>query len=227
MVKKAVKNIKNIEFSTTLRQVLVGVLLGDAHIESRVGKGPLTGRLLIEQSERHADYVAHLYDLFKEFINEKPPVAKSRAADHLRVGLITSSIKFRTLTTPKLGIFRKLFYNEKGKKIIPKYIGCLLSARALAYWYMDDGSIKDVQSKAAILNTQGFELKDVEKLCRLLKRKFDLECTPRRQSEKSGRTTYQIYISSRSYENLCTAIDSYLVDTMRYKLPPPRKTRDS
>jgi len=67
---------------------------------------------------------------------------------------------------------------EKEKKQVPKNIESTLTAVGLAYWYMDDGGIKDVNNRGVFLNTQGFTLADNNILCDVLKSKFSLQCKP-------------------------------------------------
>ena len=51
---------------------------------------------------------------------------------------IYTPIKFKTLSLPCFNIYRNLFYDLNGIKIIPKNIEQLLTSVALAYWIMDD-----------------------------------------------------------------------------------------
>ena len=87
---------------------------------------------------------------------------------------------------------------------------------------MDDGSFKSYQSYGVILNTQNFDFREVEKLCKILIDQFALEAIPRKQTNKTYKTTYyQIYISGKSFPIFLDCISPYIVDCMRYKLPPP------
>lgn len=89
---------------------------------------------------------------------------------------------------------------------------------------MDDGSLKSKDSKGVILNTQGFNLADVELLCSVLKDKFDLQAAPRKQKHHDV-LYYQIYISGHSFEHLSTLILPHIIPEMLYKFPRPRKVR--
>lgn len=85
---------------------------------------------------------------------------------------------------------------------------------------MDDGSIKSRESKGVILNTQAFQLADVERLIQSLQLKFDLQAWIRNQREG-----WQIYISGNSYEKFSALIAPYVLPEMLYKLPLPRRTQ--
>jgi len=54
-----------------------------------------------------------------------------------------------------------------------------LTDRALAYWYMDDGSIASKKRLGTVLHTQGFDLSEVKILCQELTDKFGLKCWPK------------------------------------------------
>ena len=64
-------------------------------------------------------------------------------------------------------IFRDLFYNEKGCKIIPHNLEDLLTARGLAYWIMDDGY---KFNKGFYICTESFNQKEHEMLINILKK---------------------------------------------------------
>jgi LAGLIDADG DNA endonuclease family len=119
-----------------------------------------------------------------------------------------------------------VFYNGR-KKIIPKdnSIFDYFSPLSLAYWFMDDGGIKSLQSKGTILHTQGFTLNEVKYLCKLLKKKYNLNCKPRKQEDRPNFITWQIYISGKSYEILRKLIYNKIHSSMLYKFPTERKKK--
>lgn len=130
---------------------------------------------------------------------------------------------FSTISHGSLRFYGKGFYRD-GKKVVPKTIHRLLTPRGLAYWYMDDGSIKSKQSKGVILNTHSFSLKEVERLCEALQAKMSILATPRPQ-RVGGEVRHQIYISGRSYERLSELVSHFILPEMMYKFPPPRRPR--
>ena len=61
---------EKLKLSDIQREVLVGLLLGDGHLETaNSGK---TYRLKIEQSEKHKSYVKHLYHIFEDWVLTEP-----------------------------------------------------------------------------------------------------------------------------------------------------------
>lgn len=203
---------KQLKLSENQREILAGILLGDATMET-ANQGR-TYRLKIEQSRRHAPYVMYLYDVFREWVNSPP---RSRAVQ--RNGRMSENVAFATLSVAAFRFYAMQFYRD-GRKCVPELIHRWLTPKALAYWFMDDGSIKSRESKGVIFNTQGFLKTEVEQLIRALQQCFQLEALVRKQPEG-----WQIYISGRSYERMTELIYPYLLESMRYKFPPSRKTR--
>lgn len=202
---------KGLKLTKKQREVLIGLMLGDAHLETR-SKGH-TYRLKIEQSKAHAAYVRHLYQLFAAWVRTPPQIKVVKSRGH-----VSQNEWFQTLSHGAFRFYAHQFYQD-GRKCVPRLIHRWLTPRALAYWFMDDGSIKSAQSKGVLINTQGFTLREVQHLCRVLDGNFDLKTKPRKQREG-----YQIYISGKSYERFRESIEPYLIPEMFYKLPLARQT---
>ncbi len=186
------------------REALVGLLLGNAHLETQ-NRGR-TYRLKIEQSAKHYAYVQHLYTLFEAWVLT-PPQQKPNG-----------NWWFQTLSCGAFRFYAQQFYRD-GRKVVPALIHRLLKPRGLAYWFMDDGSIKDTHPRAIVLNTQGFSQTEVARLTQVLTEKFALETYLRRQPEG-----YQIVIRGRSLQRFLELTDPYLIPEMRYKLPKAGRT---
>lgn len=187
------------------RKVLIGVLLGDAHLETQ--NSGRTYRVKFEYSNEHNEYANHLYEIFKEWILT-PPQTKQDATHN--------NIWFQTVSHPAFRFYAHQFYDDK-RKCVPRLIHRYLSERAIAYWFMDDGSIKSRESKGVIFNTHGFAQNDVQRLIKALRRKFALEASERKQKDGA-----QIYISGKSYERFCEIVEPFIHPSMRYKIPPQR-----
>jgi len=61
---------KNLSFSLVQHEIIIGVLLGDAHLEKQ--KGGINYRLKFHQNDRHKDYIFHLYDIFHDWVKTPP-----------------------------------------------------------------------------------------------------------------------------------------------------------
>jgi hypothetical protein len=122
-----------INIGEPLNEIIIGLLLGDGHIQSRQLNGNC--RFMYGQNslrENHLNYFNHIFDLFKPFISKEYKV-KSRSFIDKRSNKTYSSVFFATLTLPCLKKYRELFYSLEGKKIIPNNINQLLTPKGLAY----------------------------------------------------------------------------------------------
>ena len=194
------------------KEILVGLMLGDGCLETQ-NKGR-TFRLKIEQSLDHQAYVHHLYHLFSEWVLT-PPRIKEKVSKNSK----SQNLAFQTVSHEAFRFFAHQYYKD-GKKQVPKLIHRWLTPKAIAYWFMDDGSIKSKESKAVIFNTQGFIGSEVEILIKVLHGKFSLQANLRKQKD-----CFQIYISGKSFEVFVDLISPYLIEEMKYKLPSPRRTQ--
>lgn len=190
------------------RETLVGLLLGDAHLETQ-NRGR-TYRLKLEYSVKQREYIDHLYELFKEW-TLSPPQEKHDRTHH--------NIWFQTVSHSAFRFYAHQFYDGP-RKCVPKLIHRFLTPRSIAYWYMDDGSIKSRESKGVIFNTQGFARNDVKQLMNVLRGRFDLEASERKQKER-----WQIYISGSSFERFHELVAPFFLPSMLYKIPDDRITQ--
>ena len=203
-------------YKTTLRltdvqrEIVVGVLLGDAHLETQ--NGGRSYRLKVEQGHRHAEYVSHLYSELREWVltPPRPKMGKTK-------GVTTLNLSFQTVSHEEFASYGSLFYRGR-RKTVPESIRDIATARVLAYWYMDDGSMKSRQSKGVIFNTQAYDSSDIRRLTNVLEG-FGLEAWERRQSDG-----IQIYVSGDSYERFIELVSPYVIKAMRYKVPLTRRT---
>ena len=208
MYSRAIEQAKSsLKLNDTQRQVLVGVLLGDAHLETQ--NSGRTYRVKFEYSAKHGEYANHLYGIFKEWI--LTPLQLKQDATH-------DDVWFQTVSHSAFRFYAHQFYDEK-RKCVPKLIHRYLTDRSVAYWFMDDGSIKSRESKGVLFNTHGFVRSDVQRLIDVLRTSFALEAKERRQ--KDG---IQIYISGKSYERFREIVDPHIHPSMQYKIPVDRKT---
>lgn len=212
MYSRAIEEHKRaLKLSQGQGEVLVGILLGDACLETQ-NQGR-TYRLKIEQSERHQAYVNHLYHLFEEWVLTPPRHRRVVSRGHESWNWV-----FQTVSHAAFRFYAHQFYEGK-RKCVPKLIHRWLTPRALAYWFMDDGSIKSRESKGILLNTQAFYRSEGQRLIQALQALFGLQAWLRKQKEG-----YQIYISGTSYERFLEVVAPYIIEEMRYKVPPVRRT---
>jgi len=199
---------KGLKLKLRQRRILVGLLLGDGHIEQPYSTP--RARLRVEQREDVKEYVSWLYENFQEWVHRS---VRIRTKFLKSTGKTYQYHEFTTYAHEEYLPYRQLFY-PAGKKVIPENIDTLLTPLGLAVWFMDDGSIKSHECRGRIINTHSFTENEVKRLCSVLNKKFELNAWPRYQ--KDG---IQVYISAKSADTLATLLTPYILPVMRYKLP--------
>lgn len=187
------------------RSIIVGTLLGDSHLETQ-NKGR-TYRLKVEHSVMQARYVDWLYMQFQDWALT-PPKVKNKYLN----GVKLENYYFQTLSTGQLRFYAKSFYDINKRKVIPKQIRHWLTPLALAIWFMDDGSAKSKYHRAVILNTQGFNRRDIGLLQEALLAKFNIEAALRKQKEG-----LQLLIVGKSAELFYLIVQPYVLPDFQYK----------
>jgi hypothetical protein len=120
---KQPKSITFDDIPSELKDIIVGLALGDLHIRRRNKNTCLN----FKQCINHEAYILHLYTLFQEYCKMSP-----RIKDVAVNGKTYQSIYFDTLTYEALNYYHELFYKDK-KKIVPLNIQELLTAKGLPY----------------------------------------------------------------------------------------------
>ena len=203
--KKIENQKKKLRLDRIQREILVGLMLGDGHLETQNNGN--TYRLKVEQSANKKNYVSWLYECFKNFVLTKP-----QAKEKTRNGIKTKNIWFSTISHATFRFYAQQFY-QNGKKIVPLMIGKLLTPLGIAVWFMDDGSIKSKKHKAKIINTQCFAKDEIMLLIKALENKFCVKTKIRRQKDGD-----QIYILSASVEKFKQLVGKHILESMKYKL---------
>lgn len=112
-----------------IRSMLIGTLLGDAHI----GRTKNYSFITFEQSLAKESYLRHLYELVKaQGFDMKEPVQYNRV-DPRYPDNPTSSLYFRTISDPIFNILSDLFLDRSGQKIVPANIADYLDIGVLSY----------------------------------------------------------------------------------------------
>jgi hypothetical protein len=186
------------------KQILVGMLLGDAHLERQ--QGAVSARLKIEHSVAQEAYVIWKFHEWRDWVRT-PPKARVRRN---RLGTSSTNIGFTTLSHVEFERFRLAFYRDR-RKVIPEDLR--LTPLSMAVWFMDDGSRKSSQCRGLYLNTQSFTAAEVELLQAVIERDVEVETSVRKQ-----RDGLQIYVPASSTPALTAFITREMLPSMRYKL---------
>lgn len=207
----------------TLRQeqkdLLVGTLLGDGNLQSET-KGR-TWRYRALHKNEHREYLFHKYDVLKNLCNTEPHL--SEVLD-TRTNKVYKRWLFNTLVQDSLRYYGKMFYKYDPKtnrfiKDVPIPIEKILTPRAIAYWYMDDGSLKWLgNSNAMRICTESYNDHGVRRLKKALKTIYDIETQLTRKTNQGVLVGYRLAINERNSQPFRQLIEPYLIDCMRYKV---------
>jgi len=120
---KQPKTVTFEQIPSELKEIIVGLALGDLYIRKRA----LNTSLHFKQGIRNEPYIIHLYSLFQEFCKMTPKIKDAKLKDSTH-----QAIFFDTLTYKAFNYYHDLFYFNK-TKIVPSNIEELLTAKSLAY----------------------------------------------------------------------------------------------
>lgn len=191
------------------KDIIIGTLLGDSSIRNR----KCNYCLKFEQKYTQLEYLNHLYKIFEPFVGTGPKMRIIKNNFHKEYGV---SCWFRTYAHPCFTFYANLFYqvdsNNKRKKSIPQNIHKFLTPQALAYWYMDDGSLT-ISNNSYTLNTQGFKESDQRILIKALKRNFNLDF-----NIQKDRTYYRLGLRKTSNTDFYELVKPYILSSFEYKL---------
>ena len=165
--KALIKYKKSLKLTDLQREVLVGTLLGDASMPWKRDKP--TYHIKFEQQIRQREYIQHLYEIFEPFVGTPPKIRNITGATNRQ------SIWFRTYSHPTFKFYSDNFYRivqNRRTKCVPKNIHRMLTPRALAYWFMDDGTLS---GQDYLFSTQNFSLSDQKILQRGMLKNFDIQ----------------------------------------------------
>lgn len=198
------------------RALVVGKLLGDGHLET--SDNGRTYRLKIEHSLKQKAYVDWLYNRFKAWVNQAPKIRIRRVLLPQGTYATQQSYGFTTYAHGAYRFYGRQFYDVKGKKVIPKFIGKLLTPTALAIWYLDDGSSKSNRHRTFIIHTHGYEYKELQRVQNALI-KLGIQSSLHKQN-RATRIYWRVYVLSDSAEKFAEMIQPIMRDIpqMAYKL---------
>lgn len=196
---------KTLRLTDAQRSIIVGMLLGDGHLETQNGRK--TFRLKIEHTASQQFYVDWLYEQLQDWVLT-PTAPKQKRIN----GIITTHFCFQTLSVVQFRFYGLQFYDEQGRKRVPKMIRRLLTPLALAVWFMDDGSAKSKHHRALILNTHCFSKSEINILQTALLQRYQIESSIRIQ--KDG---LQILIIGEHAQRFIEVIAPYMLPNFEYK----------
>ncbi len=186
-----------------IKDILIGSLLGNASLQTYSdGK---TWRLRYLQKDEL--YLRHLYKLWENFTGTGPKYIEDKQGN--------GRWYFNTKVYSGFTEIAHSFYkkNEKGLwvKRIPENID--LTPRALAYWYMDNGSKKQ-NAQAYYLCTDCFTKSELDILKNVIFRHWGIMANYHRTEKNKLR----LYIPTRCGGQFESLLKGYVIESMKSKL---------
>jgi hypothetical protein len=87
-----------------------------------------------------------------------------------------------------------------------------ITPRALAFWFMDDGS------NTGVIATNSFSLEEIELIKNWFLSKYNIETTIQKQISEKGENQYLIYVLKKSKADFANLIREYMIPSMYYKI---------
>lgn len=190
------------------RNIVVGSLLGDGWL-TQFRSRTETSSFCLKYNDKAMDYLAWI----REQVLELRPTALKAKPEY-------SQHYFYTQSRKDIGELRRIFYPNEGKKRVPPNIEQLLTAPiSLAVWYQDDGTL-DRRLKYhwnARFATYCFPYEDCSRLADAVRQNFGITMSVCR-CQMRGKLYYQLYVPSKSMEQLIAVIKPYVHPVYAYKI---------
>jgi hypothetical protein len=192
----------NMEITPLQKQVILGKLLGDGYLAVTNS----SAKLVITHKEEHREYLEYTMRCLSFLDNGSRDKRLSGYGSKMR--------RANSVNSPLLKQEFSSFYKD-GTKIVPEWVAARLTPAAIAFWYMDDGSLshqKDQEDRASFA-VCAFTEKDCQVLIQGLQ-KFDINA---RYFKSDGYS--RLDLKSDDAEKLFLLIAPYITKCMQYKLP--------
>ena len=108
-----------IPIESPIHESIIGLLLGDGHIQKRSVLG--NSRFIYAQSSlrlHHINYFKHVLELFKPYLSNDFNYKEKTFTDK-RTNKEYKSVHFATLSLPCFNYYRDMFYDSNNLKIVP------------------------------------------------------------------------------------------------------------
>jgi hypothetical protein len=199
------------------KNIIVGTLLGDSTLQRSKALKPLHN-IKFEQKNDNKSYLDSIYYHFEDWCGTPPQY-------YIKESGVIKSYWFKTYGHRSFDFYANQFYNidkktGERKKVVPKLIHRWLNPEVLAYWFMDDGSNN---GSGYILNTQGFTLRENERLADALGKRFKFEVNIHTDNNyKTGKRGFKLYVTAKSRDKFTQIVSPYIDSCFNYKLITPK-----
>mgnify|MGYP001807019210 FL=1 len=172
------------------------------------------------------EYLFHKYSILENLCGSPPSF--STVFDK-RTQKNYSRYLFNTLTFSKFNALGQAFYSYDPSlkllvKDVPQNIAKILTPRAVAYMYMDDGSLKYYgHSNAMRICCESFSKEGVEILQAAMWQNFQINVSLTKRNKNGVLIGYRLAIHEAESSKFCELVRPYLVECMKYKVSDGKK----
>ena len=223
-----IKEKEQVVLTQTQKDVIVGSLLGDGNLQSATQGRSWRYRAL--QGKNQLTYLQYKYNVLQNLCGTGL-LYDERVDD--RTSTYNKHYYFNTLVHDCLKHYGNMFYtfddtSQKFTKDVPQNVRQVLTPRALAILYQDDGALKwENHSNAMRVCTESFSLEGVNRLKNAIESLYGFKVTtqPKYKTLNGIKTIvgYRIIIPERSSEAFVEVIKPYVIDSMKYKVSDGKK----
>lgn len=201
---RGVQCLENALYSKEQLEFLVGSLLGDGTISR-------TGQILFTHCGHQFEYNSLKQNIFKGKLNQYKNDGRGFGRKDNEYSVVHLPVNIQTKE------LRKLMYAD-GKKTL-KNVLSLVTERALAFLYMDDGYIRNCGKGGCSLHTESFSIEDNILLQNHIQMKFGI-CCEMKTRVVAGKEFQYLWFDSKNTDKLHSLIYPYIIDSLSYKLRP-------
>lgn len=158
---------------SSFKAKIIGKLLGDGSITKQEGRKP---RFQFIHTSKDFGWCNYCYEELLDLLPLNPPKYKKIIDPRLKQGY-SLSYYVQSRTADIITYLRSEWYSESGKVIPFNMISKYFNEQSLAWWYMDDGHLKQTAKRPEkiILSTESFSNFENNWLINFLQEKYDLQ----------------------------------------------------
>lgn len=179
------------ETSDDFKSMMIGKLLGDGCITQQKGRKP---RFQFIHMDTDYEWSKYCYDHLCTFIPLNPPKYKCVTDPRLTKGY-SLSYYVQSRTSNIITYLRTEWYPEDNKIVPYDLIEKYFNEISLAWWYMDDGHLKQKGNipEKVILSTESFTIQEIKWIIEFLHKKYQLNFSSDKQNRIILYDQFQIH----------------------------------
>lgn len=196
---------------------ILGMVIGDSHIyiDKRKNQDGTSRKGLELRLTQGINQIEYLFEKIRLLDGNKDKIIKGKSG-------YCNNVVFQYCNNVDYCLTNLLYDLGciiDGKFHITQAFCDLLTPQALAFWYMDDGTLRNRDAKSIQptiqISTNSETKKEIDLLIKMLKNRFGIECNYRKDRKYGS-----IYITAKGTKKFLSMITKYMPYNMRYKTIP-------